>query len=163
MQILVLDIGGTTLKYLIHDTYKDESSEIESFSTREIEKEELLLKISQIINKNKINIVSASSPGAIINKTYVSGLTGIKGYSNFDFKEELLKKVENKNLDVFLINDANAALMSQVSNQNKHLDLALVSIGTGIGGSLFIDGKIREGKHGLAGEFGYQFFDDNDN
>ncbi|WP_420330818.1 ROK family protein [Mycoplasma todarodis] len=163
MKILSLDIGGTGVQYCLYDANTKEFGEIQSISTRNINKDELMIKIAKIADKLKPNIISASSPGAIINNEYVSGLTGIKDYSNFNFANELRSLVANKDITIKLLNDANAALMSEIDETNSHLDMALISIGTGIGGAISLAGKIRTGNKGMAGEFGYQIVDDKRN
>ncbi|NQZ65843.1 MAG: ROK family protein [Mycoplasmatales bacterium] len=161
MKILALDIGGTGMQYCSLDLKTSEkTSEVESISTREIDKNELLKFIGDLVNKLKPDILSVSSPGGIINKTYVSGFSGIKGYGEFDFKKELLPHLENKQIIISLLNDANAALLSEINEENKNLDIVLLSIGTGIGGAIAFNGKIRAGNRGFAGEFGYQIVND---
>ncbi|CAM9128395.1 ROK family protein [Mycoplasma marinum] len=163
MKILAFDIGGTGVQYCLFESKNKEYSKIKTFTTRDITKKILMIRLSEIINKIKPDIISVSSPGAIINNEYVSGLTGIKGYSNFNFVAELKNLLENKEVKIRVLNDANAALMSEINESNSHLDIALISIGTGIGGAIAFKGRIRNGKRGMAGEFGYQIVDDEKN
>ena len=163
MKILSLDIGGTGVQYCLYNTNTKEFGEIQSINTRDINKDELMIEIAKVVDQLEPNVISASSPGAIINDKYVSGLTGIKDYSNFNFANELKALIKNKNVTVKLLNDANAALMSEIDETNSHLDMALISIGTGIGGAISFAGKIRTGHKGMAGEFGYQIVDDKRN
>ncbi len=163
MKILSLDIGGTGVQYTSYDTNTREYSEIKSINTRDIDKDKLMIKIAQVVNSSNPDIVSASSPGAIINNEFVSGMTGIKGYSDFNFVKELKSLIKYKDVKVKILNDANAALMSELDDTNTHLDIALISIGTGIGGALAFGGKLRTGKRGMTGEFGYQIVDDSKN
>ncbi len=163
MNILGIDIGGTSVKYCLLNKETKKYQDVESFSTRGIKKNELMTKIANIVNEINPDVVSVSSPGAIIKKEIVSGLTGITNYSNFNFKEELLEKVNNKDLKVFLLNDANAALMSEMNEELDKLDVVLISIGTGIGGAISLKGELRAGNRGLGGEFGYGIVDEEKN
>ncbi len=60
-------------------------------------------------------------------------------------------------LPVVVANDANAALWAE------HLygaaagadDVVMVTLGTGIGGALLLDGRLHTGRNGMAGEFGH--------
>jgi predicted NBD/HSP70 family sugar kinase len=54
-----------------------------------------------------------------------------------------------------------AALAEQASGIGREVDsFAFVSIGTGIGMGLILDGRLRRGAHGVAGEIGYLPLDD---
>ena len=49
-----------------------------------------------------------------------------------------------------------AALAERVHGHGRDVDsFAFVSVGTGIGMGLVLDGKLRHGSHGVAGEIGY--------
>lgn len=61
------------------------------------------------------------------------------------------------NSRVTLINDAQAALVGEVDfgTAKGCRNAILVTLGTGIGGGVMIDGKIYVGHHGTAGSFGW--------
>lgn len=54
-----------------------------------------------------------------------------------------------------VVNDAHAAMYGEAwLGQARGLsDVLLVTLGTGIGGALMLDGRVRHGAHGRAGEF----------
>ncbi len=58
---------------------------------------------------------------------------------------------------VYLENDANAAIMGEVAYgaARGHRDALYITISTGIGGGLYLDGKIYRGSRGFAGEIGH--------
>ncbi|WP_256839999.1 ROK family glucokinase [Ornithinimicrobium faecis] len=60
-------------------------------------------------------------------------------------------------LPVVLDNDAKAAAWAEFrfGAGRDESRLLLVTLGTGIGGALVIDGRVERGRHGLAGEFGH--------
>ncbi len=60
-------------------------------------------------------------------------------------------------LPVLLDNDANAAAWAEhrFGAGRGESRLLLVTLGTGIGGALVLDGQVERGRHGLAGEFGH--------
>lgn len=59
--------------------------------------------------------------------------------------------------DVFLLNDARmATLGEQVFGQSRVKDLLVLTLGTGIGGGVVLDGKLCLGRFGGAGEIGHQ-------
>lgn len=61
---------------------------------------------------------------------------------------------------VFIMNDVRTATQGELifghGKGNPRITMAFFSIGTGIGGGIAIDGKLRLGKLGAAGELGHQ-------
>ncbi|MFN7541996.1 MAG: ROK family protein [Acidobacteriota bacterium] len=59
---------------------------------------------------------------------------------------------------VYLLNDARMATLGELDfGHGRHVrDFAFFTLGTGIGGGLVIDGRLRLGRFGAAGEFGHQ-------
>lgn len=64
-------------------------------------------------------------------------------------------------LPVFLENDVNAATLGEVyaRQMDNESDILYVSIGTGLGAGLILEGKLRRGAHNLGGEIGYSVFE----
>lgn len=60
-------------------------------------------------------------------------------------------------LPVVIDNDANAAAWAEYrfGAARGETRLVMVTLGTGIGGALIIDGRVERGRHGMAGEFGH--------
>jgi glucokinase len=65
--------------------------------------------------------------------------------------------------DVVLENDANAAAWGEFTfgAGREFNDVAVVTVGSGIGAGFIVDGKLLRGAHGMAGEFGHSVFDPN--
>lgn len=61
-------------------------------------------------------------------------------------------------LPVVVDNDANAAGWAEhrFGSGQGESHLAVITLGTGIGGAIITDGRLQRGRHGLAGEFGHQ-------
>ncbi len=64
---------------------------------------------------------------------------------------------EQLNCPVFIENDANAAVVGEVfyGAARGHNNAIYVTISTGIGGGLFLDGRLYRGHSGFAGEIGH--------
>lgn len=64
-------------------------------------------------------------------------------------------------LPVFFENDANAAAIGEYHLRRDHgeADLVYLSIGTGVGGGIILEGQLRKGLRSSAGEVGYMIFD----
>lgn len=75
------------------------------------------------------------------------------------WRNERLQSALQRDIDlpVFVENDANAAAWAEFRfGAATHQPLVLgVTLGTGIGGGIIIDGELFRGAHGLAGEWGH--------
>ncbi len=106
-----------------------------------------------------IEKIGLAVPGAVIPET------GILVYScNLPFREfPLAKAVSEKTgvANVKLANDANAAAIGEsVAGASKGTrSSVMITLGTGIGGGIIIDGKIFCGVNGAAGELGHVVID----
>jgi len=99
-----------------------------------------------------------------------SGAPGLsipgRGLSGSPLTREVpLKRiVEDRNgLPTFLANDVNAmALAENAFGAGKDFrDFVCLTLGTGVGGGIILDGKLREGITGTAGEIGHMTVDPN--
>ena len=73
-------------------------------------------------------------------------------------REPLRDAIQSRvGLPVVVENDANAAAWAEwrFGAGRGESNLALVNLGTGIGGALVVDGSLLRGRYGLAGEFGH--------
>lgn len=70
---------------------------------------------------------------------------------------------ERVGLPVFFDNDANLAMLAEhrAGAARGARNAAMLTIGTGIGGGLIIDGVLYQGAHGAAGELGHMVIDQN--
>ncbi len=69
-------------------------------------------------------------------------------------RERLTKRL---GVPVFLDNDANCAARaeSRFGAAREASSALVITLGTGIGGAIMIDGAVFHGRHGMAGEFGH--------
>lgn len=76
------------------------------------------------------------------------------------WRDEPLRETMEKLLDwpVLITNDADAAAWAEwrFGAGRGHDRLIMLTLGTGIGGALVIDGRVERGSFGMAGEFGHQ-------
>ena len=79
----------------------------------------------------------------------------LSGLENFRWDQFLM----NKNIKV--LNDAHASLLAEATfGSGKGINnLVMLTLGTGIGGSIKINGSVYKGFHGLAGHFGHSSLD----
>lgn len=95
-----------------------------------------------------------------------SGLLKNSNSTNLNHKP-LHKDLERLlNIPVFMANDANCFAVAEtqmgiVKEQFPRAEMVFgVIMGSGVGGGLVINGKVWNGKHGIAGEWGHIFLDE---
>lgn len=73
---------------------------------------------------------------------------------------EKLRKITP--LPVFVENDANCAALGEYSVNPRHPQhMILLTLGTGIGGGILLNGALYTGSHGFAGELGHMVIHEN--
>lgn len=103
--------------------------------------------------------VGIAVPGLINRETRrVAFSTYFPEHSEIDLLEELEKVTQQK---IYIENDANAAAYGEfmLGAGRGSRSLFYVTLGTGVGGGLILDGRIWHGANGFAGEFGYLAID----
>jgi glucokinase len=78
----------------------------------------------------------------------------LPGWVDYPVRAEIERRLETT---VFLENDANAAALGEqwLGAAKNFPDLAMITLGTGVGGALVLGGKIFHGMTGMAGEIGH--------
>lgn len=153
-----IDIGGTNSKFGISDRdgniiaqsriktqqYKDYTSFIET----------LKKEISKIHSLEGVIGVGVGAPNANYYKGTIENPPNLPwpGVSNF---AEEVKRIFG--LPCVLTNDANAAALGEmVYGKAKDMkDFVVLTVGTGLGSGIVINGDLVYGKHGFAGELGH--------
>ena len=148
---LGVDIGGTLTKFLVLDN--GEKVYMDSFPTPKESPEALIDFIVDIytdLNRSfKIERIGIGTPGIVKNgSVYAENLP----VHNVPVCELLRKRIDKP---ITLDNDANCATLAEAKLYNsEYANLVMITIGTGIGGGIVLDGKIRRGKGGM-GEIGH--------
>jgi glucokinase len=78
----------------------------------------------------------------------------LPGWADYPVRAEIERRLGAR---VILENDANVAALGEkwLGAARNVPDMAIVTLGTGIGGGIVLNGKIWHGMHGMAGEFGH--------
>ena len=99
--------------------------------------------------------VGIGVPGFIdMNAGLIVGSANLPGFQGFPVRDEIQQQLGTP---IALENDANAAALGEMwmgAGRNVR-DLILLTLGTGIGGGIVMNGKILHGAQGMAGEFGH--------
>lgn len=152
-KILSIDVGGTKISYCLVNEKGDVLTEIEKLSTPKTLKEIIKTFKELIGSKEKeIDIIAFATAGAInLENTKVESSTPNlpQGYNTIDFSTLSAKPV-------FVENDANAAAWAEykLGTAKGHANTIIITLGTGIGGGIIVEGKLLRGKSGRAAEVG---------
>jgi len=158
-EYIAFDIGGTQIKYGIVSEIgrvlkrKTVATEIHLGGEQIIQK--LIYVSKKIMNEHTIAGIGISTTGIVdINKGIVTGgADHIPGYSTIpiiDRLQEILK------VPVSIDNDVNCAAFGEKWNGSvrEKKNFIMLTIGTGVGGAIFIDGELYRGHSFSAGEWG---------
>lgn len=160
MNLLTFDFGGTSVKYTLWN--EDKLLEVSSFPTPKTWEgtKEMLLEIKVEYEKDYLLSGAAFSfPGCINReKGEIQGYSAIAYIHHFPIQQELTELLQ---LPISMENDANCAALAEVwSGVAKGIkNVLFVVVGTGVGGSFVIDGKIHPGAHLYCGEFGFMYLE----
>lgn len=155
---LGVDIGGTNSAYGIIDENGSVVYETSTKTKQHLTPESLVEHIYKDINRiqlhNQIVGIGVGAP----NGNYFSG--NIEYAPNLHWKGiiPLANLFEKKfGRKTILTNDANAAAIGEMLfGTAKHLkNFVTITLGTGLGSGIVIDGKIVYGEYGTAGEYGH--------
>jgi glucokinase len=94
-------------------------------------------------------------PGIIDMETgMVRESPNLPGWSDYPVRNEIEQRLGTR---VFLENDANAAALGEkwLGAGQQVDDMAMLTLGTGVGGGLVLGGRVWHGMNGMAGEFGH--------
>lgn len=150
MKIATIDIGGTGVKFASMTRQGDLTSKQSMATPPSLE--ELLDWLDQCLSEEDFAGIALSVPGAVNQATgVIEGFSAVPYIHGFSWYQAL----ERYGLPIHLENDANCVGLSELLVHPELQTAACVVIGTGIGGSMIIDGKLHRGPHGLGGEFGY--------
>lgn len=161
----VIDIGGTKILILLIDA-EGKVLFKEKHPTPVPKLPELIIRtIQSLLVKGKAKAgfdtdAAAEGIGLCI-AGFIDHRNGIVYQSpNLDWQEpvKVCKMLENvTGCPVIIENDANAAVLGEVhfGAARGHKDVVYITISTGIGGGLYLDGQLYRGSSGFAGEIGH--------
>ncbi|MFA5219974.1 MAG: ROK family protein [Bacilli bacterium] len=151
-----VDIGGTDVK--IGKFYGDQLNKKIIIKTNKENKGSNILQdvfkaIDKIVGLDQLEGVGFAIPGPVV-KGHILGSENL-GWERFDVESEI--RMHFKNIDIYVLNDANAATVGEMAygGGKKFKNFVFVTLGTGVGGGVFINGRLVEGVSGSAGEIGH--------
>lgn len=98
--------------------------------------------------------IGLAVPGIVAPDGLCARLPNVPGFEGINLASELGKRA---NCRVVVENDATTAALAELmqGHGQTHRSFLMLTLGTGIGGGLAIDGQLRRGKNGFAGEVGH--------
>lgn len=158
MKVLAIDIGGTRMKSAV--IY--ESGEIAEKNMQATPKTyvQLLNTIQLLVEAHPEAVgLGISAPGILDQDTGI--ITGSSALSYWVGKRPLEDLSKDVHLPIHIENDGNSALLGErwLGAGQGQDDLAMLVIGSAVGGALMVDGQLLQGGHFNAGELGYMLVD----
>ena len=163
MYYIGIDLGGTNIAVGLVDEnnkiiHSDSVPTIKERHWSEIIKDMAALSLKVLAESGhtleEVKAVGIGCPGSIDKKN------GVVVYSNnivmdhVPMAEEIRKYID---LPVFLENDANAAALGEYAIYGEGVSsYVFMTLGTGVGGGIILDGKVWSGFNGAGAEIGHQ-------
>ncbi|MDF1815432.1 MAG: ROK family protein [Verrucomicrobiales bacterium] len=161
---LGIDFGGTSVKIAAVEG-ADLVSELVRIPTQEHDGptpliEEISKKVAELRAKIPgIAAVGIGVPGAIdFEKGITYNLTNVRGWTNVPLRDIVQEKVQ---LPTVLENDANCMAYAEFKHGagKGYQNIICVTLGTGVGGGLILNGNLYRGSRYAAGEIGQMSVD----
>lgn len=157
-----VDIGGTTIKMGFFETTGNLIDKWEIKTNTENKGESILSDVAQSIDnklaqegisKDDVQGVGIGVPGPVTSDGVVNRCVNL-GWGVKNVQEELSSLT---GLKVKVGNDANVAALGEMwqGAAKGSKDVIVVTLGTGVGGGIIVDGKIVAGATGAGGEIGH--------
>ena len=170
IRVIAVDMGGTTLKCAVVDASCSIISSSQRPSTADRSPEEIMSNLEGAIcdimdqawlKKESVSGIGIGLPGIVNTETGI-----LHSAANFPQVKDfpLKKRIEERfHLPVFLGHDVDMAVLAEAhygAGRNKQ-HIVLITIGTGIGMGMILNGKLYHGSHNGAGNFGHMVLEYN--
>ncbi len=165
-----IDVGGTTVKLGLFDTEGNVIDKWEIKTRSENGGVNVLPDIAAAVKgKMEEKGISAADvkgagigvPGPVTSDGYINKAVNLGWTEKFNVEEKLSSLL---GLPVKAGNDANVAALGEMwkGGGAGAQNVVFVTLGTGVGGGIIIEGKIVTGSHGAGGEIGHIHVEDNE-
>lgn len=170
--VIGIDLGGTKISLGLVD-FNGNLKHQKTVPTFQVTNNEVFIQmlvreIEKLIQETnhdpkKLRALGIASPGIIDyqNGVVLEGSPNLPQWENLSLRQII---TNHFHVPVVIENDVRAGLIGEIwQGSCKNTQSAiLLSLGTGIGSALLIDGKIVRGSHNAAGEIGYMLFSKQD-
>ena len=165
-----VDVGGTTVKMGLFNKDGEVIDKWEIPTRTENHGENILPDVAASIKekmaqksivKEDVEGVGIGTPGPVEKNGVVHQAVNL-GWPEMNMKEELTTLLDGMRVEGG--NDANVAALGEMwkGGGRGHKNLVAVTLGTGVGGGIIINGEIMTGATGSGGEIGHIHVEDNE-
>ncbi len=161
---LGIDIGGTSIKIGLFDL-EGNLLQTDSIRTNKTSKGSFILPELADYIKHKFTIedirgIGIGVPGPVAKNMIYSCVN--LGWGEKDIVKEFKELLAIDDIIVRVANDANLAAAGEIYKgvASGYINAFMVTLGTGIGGGVIIDGRVVDGINGVSGEIGHTHIDD---
>lgn len=165
-----VDVGGTTVKMGLFNKDGEVIDKWEIPTRTENHGENILPDVAASIKekmaqksivKEDVEGVGIGTPGPVEKNGVVHQAVNL-GWPEMNMKEELTALLDGMRVEGG--NDANVAALGEMwkGGGQGHKNLVAVTLGTGVGGGIIINGEIMTGATGSGGEIGHIHVEDNE-
>ena len=167
--VIGIDVGGTKILYGVFDNRMNLLRVIQRATDQELTPDQMMRQMTSNVQEllrgadirpEEVRGIGAAFPSHIdFNRGFVLETCDIPQLNNVPVRDMLENRL---NIPVWLDNDSNVAALAEhrLGAGRGHRDMIFVSISTGIGGGLILNGDLYRGIHGCAGEIGHMFVSD---
>jgi glucokinase len=157
-----IDIGGTKVAggvvdahgNITHRARRDTPHRSKSPSVVEGTIVEVVAELMQLAGPETIAAVGIGAAGFVAADRATVVFAPHLSWRHEPLQGALQKRVA---VPIFVDNDANAAVWAEwkLGAARGETHVMMITLGTGIGGGILIDGQVQRGRFGIAGEFGH--------
>lgn len=162
MNNIGVDLGGTKINFvLLKNSKVFESFEVATPKSRNKLIEVLEENIRRLARNSKINSIGLGVPGPLNMKgDLILAPPNLKYLSKYPLGKVIQKKLKIKTV---MENDANCFVLGEaLIGAGRGAESVLgVTLGTGVGGGIVMNGQVYRGKFGSAGEIGHMILNFN--
>jgi len=165
MPVIAFDLGGTKLAAAL---FSDDGEIIHSQTTA-LEKRKgsevskvILQQVNSILAKANdenftVQALGICVPGIAYAKNGKVWAPNIPGWDNYPLMEELQNGIADKNVSIKIDSDRSCYILGEVwkGNAKGCNDAIFISVGTGIGAGILINGEVLRGSGDIAGAIGW--------
>ena len=167
LSIVAIDIGGSSIKAALLEISENGGQKFTKFGTTKVVDDSLKALKASVCEKvlevcgncSGEVLIGISTTGSVRSNSIVARGGFFKGYEDFNWEDVLVKSGSIlEGTKVTVANDGQCAAMGVYRTDTKvgiAKSLFHVSIGTGVGGGIVLDGNILRGDHGFAGNIGH--------
>ena len=160
-----VDLGGTNLRVAAYDPNRGLRDSVELLTRRHAGRDAVITDlcegveslIRKFTERQECAGIGVATPGPMeLPEGRLLDPPNLPGWENFELRRELEKRLKKR---VVVENDANVAALAEcLLGQGKELklnSLCMLTLGTGVGSGIILNGRIWHGMNGMAGESGH--------